>query len=197
MMRVEHGETASSDDHPVRAVCALLRAVCIFSVIAIAPGCHRSKPPDPAARATEILEKSNGDDEWARNRWMAEPSNWNLGLKDSVASKGPGSAVTVDTIRDLATEDLANCLPKGTAAPVYFRTAITLAKSEKNPILAIFHWPALDSATAGHKQVQAAFATAQGDEAKLWETIQHDPSLDKACVRFAGKRDLCAGGEAK
>jgi hypothetical protein len=197
MMRVELAEALSADDHLVRAVRALLRAVCVLSVLAIATGCHRSKPPDPVARAAEVLEKSNGDDEWARNRWMAEPTNWNLGLKDSVASKEPGSTVTVDTIRDLATEDLASCLPKGTAAPVYFRTAITLAKSGKNPVLAIFHWPALDSATAGHKQVQAAVTTAQGDEAKLWETIQHEPSLEKACVMFAGKRDLCRGGEAK
>jgi hypothetical protein len=154
-------------------------------------GCHRS--PDPAKKAEELLKKSQGDDEWARNVWKRDAKNWDLGLKATVAWKGPDSSATIETVRDLRTEDLSGCLPKDFSASAYFRTTVTIAKSGEGPI-AVFHWLSLDAATAGQKKVQAAVAATQGDEQKLYEAIQHEPSLDKACVRFAGRRELCGGG---
>ena len=168
-----------------------LRPFFLLSLLALTLGCHRDRPPDPDTRATELLQKSQGDDEWARNRWKEEPKNWDLGLKATVAWKTPDSAATVETIRDLRTEDLLGCLPKDSAA-AYFQTSVSVAKSEEGPV-AVFHWLNLDAATAGQKQVQAAVAATHGDQEKLYEAIQHEPSLDKACVMFAGRRDLCGG----
>lgn len=170
-----------------------LRALLLLlaSLLLPALGCHRS--PDPDSSATELLKKSQGDDDWARTFWKKEPKNWDLGLKSTVAWKGPDSTATVETIRDLRTEDLLGCLPKDFSAPVYFQTSVMVAKSDEGPV-AVFHWLNLDAATAGQKQVQAAVAATQGDQQKLYEAIQHEPSLDKACVRFAGRRELCVSG---
>jgi hypothetical protein len=84
---------------------------------------------------------------------------------------------------------------KDFSAPVYFQTSVTLAKSDEGPV-AVFHWLSLGAATAGQKQVQATVAATHGDEEKLYEAIQHEPSLDKACVTFAGRRDLCGVGQS-
>ena len=170
-----------------------LRTLLLLFLLAPALACHRS--PDPDTSAAELLKKSNGDDDWARDLWKKEQKNWDLGLKATVPWKAPDSTVTVETIRDLRTEDLLGCLPKGFSAPVYFQTSVSIAKSEEGPV-AVFHWTALDAATAGQKQVQTAVAATHGDEEKLYEAIQHDASLDKACVRFAGRRDLCGVAES-
>ena len=168
-----------------------LPTLLLLSLLIPTLSCHRS--PDTAKKAAELLEKSRGDDDWARTYWKKEAKNWDLGLKSTVAWKGPDSTATVETIRDLRTEDLLGCLPKDFSAPVYFQTSVMVAKSDEGPV-AVFHWLDLDAATAGQKQVQAAVASTHGDEQKLYEAIQHEPSLDKACVRFAGRRELCVSG---
>src|SRR5437773_12061316 len=68
-----------------------LRLQMLFLLSLLVPplACHRS--PDPDARAAELLEKSQGDDEWAQNFWKKEPKNWDLGLKATVAWKETGS----------------------------------------------------------------------------------------------------------
>ncbi len=173
---------------------ARFRTLLLLLLLAPTLGCHRS--PDPAKKAAELLEKSQGDDDWARAYWKKEAKNWDLGLKATVAWKGPDSTATVETIRDLRTEDLLGCLPKDFSAPVYFQTSVAVAKSDKG-LVAVFHWLDLDAATAGQKKVQAVVAATQGDEQKLYEAIQHEPLLDKACVRFAGRRELCGGGTSE
>jgi hypothetical protein len=167
------------------------RTLLLLLLLAPALSCHRS--PDPESRATEILKTPTDDYEHLHYLWKKDVKNWDLGLKGTVSWKGPDSTAAVETIRDIRTEDLLGCLPKGFSAPVYFQTSVSVAKSREDPV-AVFHWLNLDAATAGQKQVQAAVAATQGDPQKLYEAIQHDASLDKACVMFAGKRDLCAGG---
>jgi hypothetical protein len=168
-----------------------IRALLFLSLLNLVLGCHRS--PDPESRAAQLLKQSGGDDDWARTFWKKEPKNWELGLKATVAWKGPDSTATVETIRDLRTEDLLGCMPKEFSSPVYFQTSVSPAKSEEGPV-AVFHWLNLDAANTGQKQVQAAVVATHGDEGKLYEAIQHDASLDKACVKFAGRRDLCSSG---
>ena len=166
----------------------------LVSLLLPALGCHRS--PDPESRATEILKSSSDDYEYQHNLWKKEAKNWDLGLKATVAWKGPVSTATVETIRDIRTEDLVDCLPKGFSAPVYFQTSVSVPLGGLRVPVAVFHWLNLDAATAGQKQVQAAVVATQGDQQKLYEAIQHDASLDEACVIFAGKRNLCAAGES-
>jgi hypothetical protein len=169
-----------------------IRALLLLSLLNLVLGCHRS--PDPDSRAAEILKNSNGDYEYEHSLWKKDVKNWDLGLKATVPWKGADSTATVETIRDVRTEDLLGCLPKGFSSPVYFQTSVSPAKSDEGAV-AVFHWLNLEAANTGQKQVQAAVAATHGDEEKLYEAIQHDASLDKACVKFAGRRDLCASGD--
>jgi hypothetical protein len=146
-----------------------------------------------------MLKTPSDDYEHQHYLWKKDGKNWDVGLKGTVPWQGPDSTATVETIRDIRTEDLLGCLPRGFSAPVYFQTSVSVVKSgakfQDTPI-AVFHWVNLDAATKGQKQVEAAVTATHGDEGKLYEAIQHDASLDKACVTFAGKRDLCEGGES-
>ena len=63
-----------------------LRALLLLSLLISAFACHRS--PDPESRATELLTRSQGDDDWARSRWRLEPQNWDLGLNATAPWKG-------------------------------------------------------------------------------------------------------------
>jgi hypothetical protein len=152
-------------------------------------GCHRE--PDPESRAAEILKIGRDDYEYAHSLWKRDAKNWDVGLKATVPWKAPDSTATVETIRDLSTDDLRSCLPKRLSAPVYFQTSVSAAHSDEGPV-AVFNWANLDAATAGQRQVRDVVAATHGDEGKLYEAIQRDASLDKACVVFAGKRQLCA-----
>jgi hypothetical protein len=144
-----------------------LRLQMLFLLSLLVPplACHRS--PDPDARAAELLEKSQGDDEWAQNFWKKEPKNWDRGLRATVAWKEPGSTATVETIRDIRTEDLLGCLPKRFSRSVYFHTAVSVAGSEEHPF-AVFSLARSRRRTAVQKQVQAAVAAAHGDEPSKW-----------------------------
>jgi hypothetical protein len=142
-------------------------------------------------RAAQILRDSQGDYEYQHNLWMKDPKNWDLGLKATVPA-GPDSTATVATIRDIRTEDLTSCAPEGPTPSVYFRTSVTLAKSDGGSI-ARFHWPTKDAAVAGQKQVETAVETSHGDVEKFYAAIQDNMPLEKACVRFADKLDRCGG----
>jgi hypothetical protein len=164
------------------------RGLLLISLVGSILACHRDSPD---RRATEILQNSAGDYEYEHKLWMKDRKNWDLGMKSALPWAGPDSKASVETIRDLRTEDLVSCAPKGPSPSVYFQTSVSLPKTNEGPV-ALFHWATIESATAGQKQVQGAVETSHGDAERLYAEIQRDPTLDKACARFFGKRDLCA-----
>jgi hypothetical protein len=167
------------------------RALVALSLVALPLGGGVYYFATKPSRATEILQISQGDYEYEHKLWMRDPKNWDLGLKATVPA-GPDSTATVATIRDLRTEDLVSCAPEGPMPSIYFRTLVTLAKSDGGSI-ARFHWPTMDAAVFGQKQVETAVESSHGDVEKLYAAIQQNVALEKACVRFTDKLDRCDG----
>jgi hypothetical protein len=160
-------------------------------------GCeHKKPPPDPGASARAILEDCRDDWACVHERWRRDPRNWNLGLRAEVAWKKAETPAIVATTREIVSTEVAGspCAPSSAEAPVYFRTDVSLHKSGESPFAA-FAWPSIHDAEAGQRAVRTAVAAARGDESKLWSAVEAAPDLDRACVRFSGRRDRCASAE--
>ncbi len=169
-----------------------LRGPAAVVFLALAAGCRESKPPDPAARAEQILSEAAGDEELARRRWAEDPGNASLGLTAVVAGRTPETPLTITTTRELSLPSAVRteCV---TTRPVYYRT--TVSGAGQLPI-ATFRWNELDDAFAGQKQVRSAVAKSQGDEGELWRMIESSPELDGASVRFEARRETCGAGRS-
>jgi len=156
-------------------------------------GCHRPARFDPEAEARRILSECGDDSSCVHERWRRDPRGWNVGLRAEVAGRRPEAPFVVETTREIVTPELrsAACLGDVAESPgLYFRTWVSRKSSDEYPFV-LLHWKSFDQAAAGHHQVVAAVAEARGDAERLWRSIENEATLDRACVRFRGKRDRC------
>jgi len=173
----------------MRTASELLALILVASVC----GCERARPFDPEARAVEIFASCGVDSVCVHERWRRDPRDWNLGLRAEVAGRAPSALLVVETERAIVPPALREspCFAGAANPPgLYYRTWVVFKNSAEFPFV-IFHWQAFDQAAAGHRRAVAAVADARGDEARLWNAIEHDSTLEGACVRFRGKRDRC------
>jgi hypothetical protein len=182
-------------------VSARARAEAVFGLLVLAAlagvaSCRPAAPFDPRVRARSILEACRDDSSCVRERWRRDPRDWNLGLRAEVAGREPGTPLLVETTREIVAPDLRGlpCLPRAAAAEslVFFQTSVGRKTSAAFPF-AVFRWDRFEDALIGHRRAVAAVADARGDEEALWEGIRAVAALDRACIRFRGKRDRCQG----
>lgn len=170
----------------------------LLAVLGAGGGCTPQPPFDPQARGRAILEACAGDATCVRERWRRDPRNWNLGLRAEVAGRAPTDPLVVATTREIVAPDLSAlpCEPHPATGGgvVFFRTSVGRKKSATFP-LASFRWERYEEALVGHRRVVAAAADARGDEESLWKRVRSVPALDRACLRFRGKRDRCRVGD--
>jgi hypothetical protein len=182
-------------------VSARVRAEAVLGLLALAAlggtaGCRPTTSFDPRLRARSILEACAGNSSCVRERWRRDPRDWNLGLRAEVAGRGPRDPLVVETTREIVVPELRDsaCLPR--AAPeerlVFFQTSVGQKSSAAFPFV-VFRWSRFEDALIGHRRVVAATADARGDEESLWERIRDLAALERACIRFRGRRDRCRG----
>jgi len=175
-----------------RATLALVLAAAVLG------GCERLQPFDPAGRAASVVADCGEDAACVHERWLRDPRDWNLGLRAEVAGRSPRGLLVVETVREIVSPELrgAPCLAGvAGAAGFYYRTSVS-AEASGEFSLAVFHWRSFDEAAAGHRAVVAAVADARGDDEGLWSAVERAPALDRACARWRGRCDRCAGGPA-
>jgi hypothetical protein len=163
---------------------------------ALLVACERSRAVDPDAEALTILAACGADSACARERWLRDPRNWNVGLRAEVAGRGPSAPWIVETTRAIIAPALRAqpCFADvAKSTGIYYRTAVSRKGSDEFSTV-VFHWNAFDAAAAGHRRVVAAVADARGEPERLWPLLAQDPMLDAACVRFRGQRDRCQVG---
>ncbi len=162
-------------------------------VVLATAACRPAPPFDPEAAARTILRECASDTTCVHERWRRDPRDWGLGLRAEVAAKDPESPFVVETTREIASPDLADrpCAATPAGAAFDYRTSVTRRGSGEFA-LTLFRWDSYEQALVGQRQVVALVSRARGDEQAMWSALSADAALDRACLRFRGRRDRCA-----
>lgn len=145
-----------------------LALVSCFCLVA----CERMAAPAPADRAARLI-RERGDR--AREIWLSERSNWDVGLSDEVAGRSAGEPLRVVTIRDVRPSGGGRCTEPG-SGPLVFRTGVV----REGRFETLCAWADLDAATRGHRRLRAVVARAEGDREAIRAELARPP-LESAC----------------